>query len=404
MLRSETAVLIDGETGQVLLDKNMNQRMSPASITKIMTALLALENGRPDDIITMSHDAVFSIGRGTSHIALDTNETLSLDQALYALAIASANDAANGIAELIGGSMENFALMMTERAREAGAFDTNFANAHGLTDSSHYTTAYDMAMITREAIKNPRFNEIFSSAYYEIPPTNKQPKTRFLRSTNALLSGKYKYGGIIATKTGWTTDSQSTLVAAAERNGRKLIAVALKSVNPDDKWEDITLLFDYGFDEFIKLEFTSDEILDGYYHTAGTKENNLNISSPFNERFSCLVYKGLTKDDINIEYFPGRERSENEPALKVSFSLGEEYSDFMFTSLGGIELKINSGTNNIVTEISESSQEHGNKALYTALSILGAVALIFILSAYRSYKIKQYRRYRRRYGYKRRKY
>jgi len=246
-LKSETAVLMDGDTGRIIFEKEMHRRMYPASITKIMTALLALENGKLGDAITMSREAVFSIGRNTSHIALDTDEVLTLEEALYAMALASANDAANGVAEHIGGTIEGFAVMMNGRAREAGALDTSFANAHGLFDENHYTTAYDMARITAEAIKIPAFTKIFSSLIYEMPPTNKQSETRTLRSTNAMMTGKYKYEGVIAGKTGWINQSGNTLVTAARRDGRTLIAVVMRAPAKSEACEDTTVLLDYGF-------------------------------------------------------------------------------------------------------------------------------------------------------------
>lgn len=154
---SEAAVLMDAGTGQILYQKNMDQKEYPASTTKIMTVLLALENGEFDDVLTMSHDAVFSILRGSSHIALTTDEQITLEQAVYAALLASANDAANGIAEYVSGSMEAFAEKMTERAHELGAINTHFVNAHGLDDENHYTTAHDLALIMQEAIKHEEF-------------------------------------------------------------------------------------------------------------------------------------------------------------------------------------------------------------------------------------------------------
>ena len=258
-LKSEAAVLMDGDTGQVLFEKEMHRRMYPASITKIMTALLALERGNLGDTITMSHDAVFSVGRDTSHIALDTGEELTLAQALYALALVSANDAANGIAEHIGGSMENFAAMMNSRAGEAGALDTHFTNAHGLFDENHYTTAYDMARITLAALKLPKFAEIFGALSYEIPPTNKQRETRYFSSANPMLTGEHKYEGVIAGKTGYIDESGRTLMTAAERDGRTLIAVVMKAAGKNDACEDTAALLDYGFAELPRRNYTAEE-------------------------------------------------------------------------------------------------------------------------------------------------
>jgi len=287
-LKSETAILIDGDTGQVLFEKEMHRRMYPASITKIMTALLALERGNPDGIITMSHEAISSIARGSSHIALVPGEELTLEQALYALALPSANDAANGIAEYIGGSMENFSVLMNERAGEAGALRTNFVNAHGLYDANHYTTAYDMARITLAAIQTPAFTEIFGSLIYEMPPTNKQPQARTLRCTNLIKRGRYKYEGVIAAKTGWIRQAGHTLVTVAERDGRTLISVVMKSGGTRDRWEDTTALLDYGFAGFTEVSFTAEELSRG------------NILS--DTGFHCLIPTGLTKEDVEVTY------------------------------------------------------------------------------------------------------
>jgi serine-type D-Ala-D-Ala carboxypeptidase (penicillin-binding protein 5/6) len=223
-LTAEAAVLMDAKTGQVLFEKNMNEQKYPASITKIMTGMLALEKGNLADIITMSNEAVFSIGRNTSHIALNVGEELTLEHALYAISMESGNDAANGIAEYISGNLESFAELMNKKAIESGAMNTNFVNAHGLPDPNQYTTAYDMAKIMKEAIKTPGFQEIFSKLRYEMPPTNKQPETRYFHSRNSLLNGKYQYEGIIAIKSGWTTQASHTLVTAARRGNRELIA------------------------------------------------------------------------------------------------------------------------------------------------------------------------------------
>jgi len=251
---SEAAILIDARTGQILYQKNMHKKMYPASITKVMTALIALEEGNLNSIITMSDTAVFSIGIGTSHIALDSGEKLALKHALYALAISSANDAANGIAEHVGGSLEGFASLMNNRAKKAGAYNTNFTNAHGLHDDEHYTTAYDMARITIAALKIPEFREIFTSERYEMPPTNKQSEARIFWRGNSMVTGKYEYEGVVAEKTGWTSVSQHTLVTAAEKDGRLLISVVMNSLHPRDKWADATALFDYGFHEFVFSE------------------------------------------------------------------------------------------------------------------------------------------------------
>ena len=151
-LAAETAVLIDAASGEILYDKDADKKMYPASITKLMTILLALENGKLTDEITFSHDAVYNIEPGSAHIAILEGETLTLEQVLRAIILRSANEASNGVAEYVDGSVEAFAKHMTERAKELGCTNTNFVNANGLFDENHYTTAHDMALIARELL------------------------------------------------------------------------------------------------------------------------------------------------------------------------------------------------------------------------------------------------------------
>lgn len=271
-LKSEAAVLMDAKTGQVLYKKNMDKKEYPASITKIMTGLIALEQGHLNDTLTMSDNAVFSIERDSSNIALDVGEKITLEQALYGMAIASANDAANGIAEFIAGDLETFAQLMNKRAKELGAFSTNFTNANGLPNLNNYTTAYDMALIMRQAIKMSKFREIFTEDRYEMSPTNKQKDIRYFNNRNDFLNGKYEYDGIIASKIGWTPEAQHTLVTAAKKGDRKLIVVVMKSQNSDDKYEDTMKLFDNGFDYLTKNSLNEFPIKDDIRNT-----NNITI-------------------------------------------------------------------------------------------------------------------------------
>ena len=157
---ADSAIVINAYTGDIIYGKNINKKQYPASITKLMTVLLTLENGNTDDIMTFSHDAVFSIERNSNHIAIDVGEVLSVADALYAVMLESANEVANGLAEYISGDMDTFAALMTSRAKELGALNTNFTNANGLHDDNHYTTAYDMALIAKELLKFDTFKEV----------------------------------------------------------------------------------------------------------------------------------------------------------------------------------------------------------------------------------------------------
>ncbi len=258
-LISESAVLIDADTGQVLYDKQMHKQQYPASITKIATVIVGLEHASLSDKIVMSEEAVFSVARDTSHIALTTDEEITFENAAYAALLMSANDACNGIAEHVSGDIDSFVALMNESVREYGAKNTHFSNANGLKDSEHYTTAYDMAMICAHAIKNTEFRKIFSSITYQMPPNNKQPERRYFANQHSMMADpEFKYDGIIGGKAGWTTAAQFTLVTAAERDGRTLIAVVMKSPRNDDKYTDTKALLDYGFSEFDAVTVNSD--------------------------------------------------------------------------------------------------------------------------------------------------
>lgn len=256
-IQAEAAILMDAKTGTVLFEKNANERHYPASITKIMTALLAIENLNPTDIISFSQDAIFSIERGSSHIALDVGEQITVDQALHALLLASANEVANGLAEKVSGSIDNFAAVMTNKAKELGAKNTHFANPHGLHDENHYTTAYDMALITRNIYNNEYFLEIMSTPTYQIPPTNKTSEVRPLAQQHSMLN-KFKDSSIyredvIGGKTGYTDIARQTLVTTARKNGIDLIVVILKGER-NEIYKDTTALLDYGFGSYKSLE------------------------------------------------------------------------------------------------------------------------------------------------------
>lgn len=304
-VKSETAVLIDATTGQVLYDKNMNTKMYPASTTKVMTGLLAAKNGTLTDVITMTNEDVFSIGRGTSHIALAPDEQLTLEQALYAVSIESANDAANGVATLLGGSLEGFANMMNEEVKRLGLQNTHFVNAHGLHDPDHYTTAYDLALIAAEAIKYDTFNKIFSVETYTIPPTNKKNETRVFHSQNWFLNGALKYDGLIMSKTGWTGEAGHTMVTAAKRGDVSLIAVVMKSTSKADKWDDTTALLDWGFSQFKAAPLSGQYIaLSAPEEILCDEEGKLvirrqDISAP---DYSVLLYDDLCANDVQVDF------------------------------------------------------------------------------------------------------
>lgn len=322
-ISSGAAVLMDADTGQILFQKNMSQKMYPASITKIMTGMLALKKGELAQKIAMSEEAVFSIDRTSSHIALDVDEEITLEQALYALAIASANEAANGIAESIGGSIGNFVDEMNQAAAEAGAKNTNFVNTNGLHEDNHYTTAYDMAKITCAALQEPRFYEIFGTERYEIPPTNKQKEMRTMWNRNRFLNGGFPYEGILMSKTGWTQEAQHTLVTAAQRGDATLIAVVMKTPTTTGMYKDTAALLDYGFNSFARTTIPKERLAQAAPKEIANGEG-LAISVDFSipEDISLLLPSGKALEDIKITYDePQMDTDKNQARLLAHISL-----------------------------------------------------------------------------------
>ena len=238
---ARSAILIDLDEKSILYQRNARERMAMASTTKIVTALVACELSECDATVKIPREAV---GIEGSSIYLCEGELLTVEQLLYALLLESANDAAVALAISVAGSIENFAQKCNEKAYSLGLRDTSFKNPHGLYDEEHYTTAYDLAILTAEALKNPTIAKICATKRATIPLgiTKESPTgdgLRYLKNHNKLLS---TYEGAIGVKTGFTKKSGRCLVSAAERNGLTLIAVTLNA--PDD-WRDHSAMLDY---------------------------------------------------------------------------------------------------------------------------------------------------------------
>ena len=219
-ITEETGVLMEASTGQILFDKSMDEIRYPASTTKVMTALLILENVEDlSQIVTFTDVITPDLEPGNSTINARVGEQLTVEQCLYAIMLASANEVCTQMAVYVAGSVENFVSMMNERAQELGCQNTHFVNANGLPDPNHYTTAHDLALILAAAIQNEDFCRISGSAAYTIPATNMTDSPRNLENSNGLIkNGKYHYEGVIAGKTGHTEAAKNTLVTAASRD------------------------------------------------------------------------------------------------------------------------------------------------------------------------------------------
>jgi D-alanyl-D-alanine carboxypeptidase (penicillin-binding protein 5/6) len=236
-------LLADAETGEILWQRNPDLRCYPASLTKIMTAILVLERSNLDDWVTVPKDAAFI---GESSMALKEGEKVQLKDLLNAILVRSANDACVAAAIYLAGSVEKFVEWMNEKAKELGMTNTHFVNPHGLHHPQHFTTARDLLTLTRYALQNPTFRSIVSQREIIIAPTNKSALRRY-RNRNKLLE---LYPGCDGVKTGYTIPAGKCLVASATRNGWQLIAIVLGS---QDHFADCATLFDHGFNNFVRL-------------------------------------------------------------------------------------------------------------------------------------------------------
>lgn len=244
---AEGAVLMDANSRKVIFAKNADTRFYPASITKIMTALLVLENCAMDEMVEFRSSAVDNLESGSVSLDMTAGDKMSVKDCLYAMMLKSANEVANALAEHVSGSIEAFTTLMTERAKAMGCQNTNFANPNGLNNSNHYTTAYDMALIASNAFQNQTLCQIASTLSYEIPATIKCANPRTVTMGHKMLypaDSRY-YAGIVAGKTGYTSLAGNTLVTCVERDGVRLVAVVLKS--KQTHYDDTKAMLDYGF-------------------------------------------------------------------------------------------------------------------------------------------------------------
>ena len=351
-------VLMDATTGEILYGKNIDEPFHPASTTKIMTALLTIENTKPDDVVTTSND--FTIknhdlieGNG---ISLKNGEQIKVKDLLYALLLPSANDSAVALAEHISGSVPAFAQLMNKRAKELGCTTVNFQNPNGLYDEKHVVSAKDLALILRKLSMYPEFRQIATTTSYSIPPTNKtDPATsklnRTLRNEDKLvLNGTENYcDGIDGGKTGYTTQSLHSYVAAATRNGHRLIVTIMHS-NDQKYFLDANALLNYGFANFnLTKRYSKGDFVTYYKESNGKKiplvagkdfyfvSNKTSTSKPsFKFNNNSIIIKKFSKGQqvTNIDL-----TLDGKPLGKLNLLSGVNYSpNFLSSNYNALNL------------------------------------------------------------------
>lgn len=306
---AQSALLMDLKSGRIIYSKNADEKLYPASITKILTGIIALEKLPLDEVVTANYAALASITNEDSHMGILIGEELTVEQLISGMLVYSANDAANVLAIRIAGSMDAFAEMMNAKAVELGAQNSHFVNPCGIHDENHYTTAKDMALISQYAMKNEKFREIVKTPIYKMNPTNKYKTERILVNTNLFLgtsrSSYYYYSPAIGIKTGHTSDAQYCLVSAAQYNNTEFLSVVMKCPNKDTKenaysYIDSKTLLEFGFDNYSyqTIALPGDIISDSKVYEA---KNDTRIAITVEKEVSALIPSGIDKaKDITV--------------------------------------------------------------------------------------------------------
>lgn len=263
-IQAEAGIVIDADSGAVLYGQNIHTAYPPASITKILTALIVLENSSLDDMVTFSKDSIYNVEEGSGNkLNVTSGDQLSVEDCLYSLILHSCNQAANALAEHVAGSREEFVRMMNEKIAELGCTESHFDNPSGLNGDTQYVTAYDMALIAKAAYSNEKLVEIGSALSHEIPPTTNNPEGLTIYNEHRLVkttdeSSEFYYPPAVAGKTGYLIKAGNTLVTYAEQDGRRLISVILKG-SPKQYFIDGKTLLEFGFDRFENFPVTGNE-------------------------------------------------------------------------------------------------------------------------------------------------
>ena len=353
----ESYIVVDADTGQVIMEKNADEVLYPASITKVMTLALALEKaqGQLDAQLTVSYDSVHQLEYGSSHIALQEGEVVRLEDVLYGTQLESANDGANVLAEYIGGSIQGGVDAMNRKAAELGLANTHYMNPHGLHDEQHYTTAREMAAITRWALTVPGFEEVFCRTDpWTMEPTNKQPQQRVFHCTDWMrLSGDYYRAYAKGSKNGFHDQALTTFVNYAEQDGIRLISVEMRCQQLEDKFRDACSILDYAFENFDRVTLPAPAEAFHLPVVGGGEALGNALVEP--EDGQALLHRELDPGAVAVDYqIPDRYVLGQPFEASVTYSLPE--NDLQPSALGSAKLRV-SGVDQVLAASTYVPQE-----------------------------------------------
>lgn len=378
-INSGACILVENSTDKIIYEKNSKEKMYPASTTKVMTALLALENCKLNDTTIVSRSAIKSISPEYATVYLNEGEELSIEQLLNILLIPSGNIAGNILAEHISGSYDKFVNLMNNRAKELGCVNTHFTNSYGLHDDNHYSCAYDLYLIAKEAMKYDTFRNIVNKTSYKLAPTNKYLKDdRTFYTTNDLIkpnaskrSDNYYYADAIGIKTGYTSQAKDCLIAAAYKDGLEFITVTLKggknSQGISDRYTDTKKLFDFAYNNYyLKTLHEANSIFKQITVKNGTSETK-NLDLIIKDKITALV----DKDSLYSTISPTTDIDEKN--IEAPISKGDILGHITY-NIDGIKYE---------SEIIASHDVKQSFVLYIIISIGMIILIILIIVAIR---------------------
>lgn len=388
---SEAGIVMDADSGAILYAKNIDDPHYPASITKMLTGLVALENNELTAPVTVTPDDYNFLKSGDNHIGLKNGETITMEQALHGTLLASGNEVAHAVASNTEGGYDNFIKLMNEKAKELGCMNSNFVNSHGLHDDEHYTSARDMALIGSACFQNADFMRITGTKEYTIPTTNVTNETRTIAQHHKMLfswrSQYYEY--CVGGKTGYTDKALNTLVTLATKDDVNLVAVVLRTHGTGNTYNDTRVMLDYAFENFTKVPVTEDMVEVSGFKSIDADAHVMLPSGITFDQLDCAVENPTSLGDKSGKLIYSYE---GHPVGEVEFTITDEY----YNQIHGIK------------EVKEKNAADKRKAAKGAVlgiiikivfGILGVVLVLFLLLlcyvAYKRHQIRKRRKARR---------
>lgn len=412
-LVANAAIVMDAASGQVLYEKNSQEKKYPASITKILTVLIALEHNVDfNATVTMSENAIWGVERDSTLIGLDVGEQVTVKDLVYATMVKSANECAYALAEYVAGDIESFAKLMNERAAEIGCKNTHFITPNGLHDEDHYTTAYDMALITKEALKNETFREIAGTLNYTVPATNLTDETRPLWNGNKMINPAepYYYEYCEGGKTGYTMKANNTLMTFAKKDGLELICVIMDCDGAKYAYSDTKALYNYCYNNYVYYYPLSD------FSFESTEENATDQNVILNNYYSSLDHDMIDLS-VDKDYALLLNKSVDTTQIEKTVTFYDEAKD---DQLGEITFAydgeqigstpITSTTPSLSSQMSQKKETKPTTSIWKTIGkialrigiVIGALLVVLIIYLIFAAIVRNVKRNRRRRVYRRR--